>query len=90
MNKQRNVETSLALASLVFKPDGICVGLYTEVIDLTTLGMLRIKRASRIEFDDNRQAWRVKDRKGLTLFTAPSRQKCLEWEREYFSRRIEG
>ena len=88
MNGQRNINA--ALASLVFKPDGTCVGLYTEVIDLSRLGRLRVKRASRIEFDDSRQVWRVRDRKGFPLFTAPSRQECLEWEKEYFSRKIEG
>ena len=88
MNRQRNVNAPLA--SLVFKPDGTGVGLYTEIIDLTSLGMLSVKRVSRIEFDDSKQAWRVKDRKGFPLFTAPSRRECLEWEKEYFSRNIEG
>jgi hypothetical protein len=87
MNRQRNVE--VPLASLVFKADGTCVGLYTEVIDLTSLGMLRVKRASRIEFDDSRQVWRVKDRKGFSLFTAPSRRECLEWEQKYFNKQME-
>ena len=77
-------------ASLVFKPDGTCVGLYTEVIDLSVLGRLRIKRASRIEFDDQKQAWRVKDRRGFALFTAPSRRECLQWEQQHFSRKIDG
>ena len=78
------------LASLVFKPDGSCVGLYTEVIDLTSLGTLRVKRASRIEFDDEKQVWRVKVRKGFPLFTALTRRECLEWEKGYFSRKAEG
>ena len=77
-------------ASLVFRPDGTAVGLYTELIDLSRLGVLRIKRASRIEFDDEKQAWRVKDRRGFALFTAPTRRQCLEWEQEYFGRRLEG
>lgn len=76
-------------ASLIFKPDGRVVGLYTEVIDLQDLGVLHIKRASRIEFDDSKQAWRVKDRKGFPLFTAPSRRQCLEWEQKYFNNKLE-
>ena len=76
-------------ASLVFKPDGTAVGLYTEIIDLQTLGVLCIMRASRIEFDDDRQVWRVKDRKGFPLFTSPSRRECLEWEQKYFDNKIE-
>lgn len=76
-------------ASLVFRPDGLCVGLYTEVIDLSKIGRLSVRRASRIDFDDERQVWRVRDRRGFPLFTSPCRQECLEWERLYFDRRIE-
>ena len=76
-------------ASLVFRPDGRAVGLYTEIIDLQTIGVLCIMRASRIEFDDDKQAWRVKDRKGFPLFTAPSRRECLEWEQQYFNNKLE-
>ena len=76
-------------ATLIFMPDGTAVGLYTEAIDLQSLGVLRIKRASRIEFDDSRQAWRVKDRKGFPLFTAPTRRQCLEWEQKHFTTKLE-
>jgi hypothetical protein len=75
--------------SLIFTPDGRASGLYTEVIDLQSLGVLHIKRASRIEFDNERQVWRVKDRKGFPLFTAPSRRECLEWEQKYFNSKLE-
>ena len=34
------------LASIVFKPDGTGHGLYTEVIDLTRLGRLKVERAT--------------------------------------------
>jgi hypothetical protein len=77
------------MASLVFRPDGLCVGMYTELIDLSKLGHLRVRRATRIEFDDGKQAWRVKDRNGFALFTAPSRRQCLAWERQYFNSKIE-
>ena len=76
-------------ASLLFMPDGTVAGLYTEVIDLRKLGVLRVKRASRIEFDDKKQAWRVKDKTGFPLFTAPSRRLCLEWEQKYFNSKLE-
>jgi hypothetical protein len=36
---------------------GRIVGLYDEVIDLTTLGMLRIRRASQVEPDAQGQWW---------------------------------
>ena len=77
------------LASLVFKPDGTCVGLYTEMIGLTQLGRLRVKRVSNIVFDDEKQAWRVRDKRGFPLFTAPTRRQCLEWEGMYFDSKQE-
>ena len=85
MSKQLEVNTPLA--SLLFKPDGTCAGLYTEVIDLSLLGRLRIMRAFTVEFDNDKQAWRVKDGRGFALFTSPSRQECLDWEKQYFSRK---
>ena len=71
-------------ATLVFQPDGTVRGLYTEAIDLSSLGRLVVKRASRIEFNDDRQAWEVRTVRGRLLFSAPSRQQCLDWERQYF------
>ena len=69
--------------SIVFKPDGTGQCLYTEVIDLTLLGRLRVARATTIAFDHRLQAWRVKDRTGFPLFTSPSRATCLDWEQAH-------
>jgi len=76
-------------ANLVFKPDGTCAGLYTEMIDLSQLGLLRVKRVSNIVFDNDKHVWRVKDKRGFPLFTAPTRQQCLEWEQQYFNNKLE-
>ena len=51
--------------------DGTVQGLYTEAIDLTAVGRLRIERASTIEFDNPAQLWRVFDRRGRCI-TQPS------------------
>jgi len=60
-------------------------GLYTEVIDLTQLGRLQVRRATTITFDNAASLAREgPDR--VSLFTSPSREKCLEWEQAYFSR----
>jgi len=67
-------------------PDGTVRGLYTEAIDLTLVGQLRIARASTIEFDNAAQLWRVFDRRGRCIHSAVSRTKCLEWEQEFFAR----
>jgi hypothetical protein len=66
-------------------PDGTVQGLYTEAIDLTLVGQLRIARASTIEFDNPAQLWRVFDRRGRCIHSAVSRTECLEWEQEFFA-----
>ena len=67
-------------ASLSFRPDGSAFGLYTEAIDLRSIGKLNVKRASRIEFDNANQVWCVSDLQGRRLFSSPSRGECLHWE----------
>ena len=76
-------------AQLVFRPDGVCVGLYTEMIDLSRIGHMRVVRASNIVFDNDKQVWRVKDKRGFPLFTAPTRRQCLEWEQQHFNNKLE-
>jgi len=76
-------------AILVFKPDGTCAGLYTEMIDLSQLGLLQVNRVSNIVFENDKQVWRVKDKRGFPLFTAPTRQQCLEWEQQHFNNKLE-
>ena len=70
---------------LTFRPDGTAQGLYTEAIPLETLGHLSVRRASSIEFDDAAQQWVVRDSSGAKHYQSPSRQQCLDWEREYFN-----
>lgn len=69
--------------ALTFTPDGVGHGLYTEAIDLDRIGQLSIARATLIEFDNNAQTWRVHDNTGFAMFNSPSRQECLDWERQY-------
>lgn len=72
-------------ATLVFAPDGIAHGLYTEAIDLTKLGRLTVKRASRVEFNEQFQCWQVRTVRGRLIFSAPTRQQCLDWEQQHFT-----
>ena len=74
---------------LTFKPDGTAEGLYTEAISLCALGRLSVQRASTIEFDDAIQKWVVRSPEGAELYQSPSRQQCLDWEREFFNNRKE-
>lgn len=69
--------------NIVFTPEGVGRCLYTEAIPLERIGKLSIERASQVEFDNGLQAWRVSV-EGSVLFCAPTRQACLNWERQYF------
>lgn len=68
-----------------FHPDGTGAGLYTERIDLREIGSLEIVRASEIEFNDAAQQWEVFDYTGNRVFSDPSRETCLRWERQHFN-----
>ena len=67
-------------AVLTMTPHGNVSCLYTELIDLSSLGRLEIQRASTIKFNIQSQRWEVKDRRGTLLFFARSRQSCVDWE----------
>lgn len=57
-------------------------GLYTEALDLSAIGRLRVSRASRVEYDNRTGLWRVHPpRGGEPLFASRSRETCLAWER---------
>ena len=70
-------------AELIFTLDGRGKCVHTEAIDLQSIGRLTVKRATTLVFDNARQYWRVKDRRGFRLYASPSRQACLDWERRY-------
>ena len=74
-------------ATLLVEPTGEVIGLYTELIPLTTLGHVTTKRATSVEFNEAVQEWQVKEVGcGATYYSHPSRQRCLEWEHKTFSR----
>ena len=70
-------------ATLTFSRDGTGRCLYTELIDLQSLGRLDISRATHIEFNNQTQQWEVKDRQSKVRFFAKSRAACLEWEQRH-------
>ncbi len=70
---------------LTFDPTGDARCLYTEEINLNTIGNLEIHRATEIEFNNNTQQWEVKMGQQL-LFAHESRSLCLRWEHQYFNR----
>ena len=78
------------MTTLHVLPDGTIKGLYTEALDLNTLGLLEVKRALAIEFDNPAQVWRVFDPYGRNVYESPSREDCLAWEREHLNQVLEN
>ena len=72
-------------AVIHFCPQGVALCLYTEAIDLASLGRLSVRRASQVEFDNVAQGWRVRDLDGKELYASRSRAGCLAWEQSYFN-----
>ena len=70
--------------TLLVQPAGTIQTLYTELLDLTRLGRLTLRRISRIEFNHRRQRWQVLNACGKRLHSAISRQACLDWEQAHF------
>jgi hypothetical protein len=71
---------------LVFTPDGLGHGLYTELVELRTIGPLSIERVTLIEFNQGNQEWEVRTAAGgELLFNNPSRAACLSWEHRQFN-----
>ena len=61
--------------------------LYSELIDLSSIGRLEVSRASVIEFDHQKQKWEVQAANGgRVLFAHTSRAVCLAWEVQHFNR----
>lgn len=67
---------------VTFDATGAGSCLYSELIDLHSIGSLEIRRASHIEFNNASQKWEVKNLKGRVLFFAKARLACVEWEQE--------
>ena len=70
-------------STLRFHSGGGVDCLYTEVIDLRALGRLQVFRATDIRFNETSQQWDVRcAATGRLLHSDPSRDTCLQWERD--------
>ena len=69
--------------TISFTPEGTAQCLWTEVLPLHELGRLDVKRASTVEFSANKQTWEVRlaSEPETVAFSHPSRETCLDWER---------
>ena len=64
-----------------FNPGGQVFGFYTEAIDLKSIGVIHVVRATDIAFNANTQQWEVtRFGKDEVIFTDPSREECVRWE----------
>ena len=71
--------------TVTFASDGTGSCLYTEQIDLSTLGTLEISRATTIEFNQPQQLWEVRNNDGELIYCNASRSNCLLWEQQHFN-----
>jgi hypothetical protein len=71
---------------LTFDVSGNGRCLYTEQLDLNTIGKLEIRRASEIEFNNQTQEWEVRRPENQLLYSHASRAMCLNWENQFFNR----
>jgi hypothetical protein len=70
-------------ATLRFQPCGRIDCMYTDAMDLRALGRLQVFRATDIRFCEKSQQWKVRCAStGKLLLSDPSREACLEWERQ--------
>ena len=70
---------------LTVQTNGEAGCLYSELIDLSSIGQLEVSRASVIEFNHQKQKWEVRV-DGNVLFAHSSRAVCLAWEIQHFNR----
>ena len=76
---------------ITFPLSGRAKALYTEDINLRSLGALHIERATQIEFNNATQQWDVLNLDAKPLFSSVSREDCLDWEQlEYNHQTMKG
>ncbi len=74
---------------IVFDTDGTGHCLYTEAIPLAEIGELELCRASNVDFNRTHQEWEViTDIMQPAVFSHPSREACIRWEREHFNAQL--
>ena len=71
---------------LTIDPNGTGSCLYTELIDLKSIGLLQVTRATEIEFNNTSPFWEVKNTQGIVLYFHRSRTACLAWEQQDLNR----
>ena len=75
--------------------DGNANCVWTDNLPLDSLGILNVKRASTVEFNDASQEWEVRfidpnspNSPGAVFFSHKSRAACLQWEVETINQKL--
>lgn len=69
--------------------DGSIVCLHDEKLELDRLGKRQVRRASHVEFDEDRQQWVARvAATGEEIHASASRQECLAAEAHFFNQRL--
>ncbi len=69
--------------NIVFDIDekGNLHGLWTEEIDLFSIGrIINVRKASNVEFNQNKQKWEILSLEGEVLHEETSREAAIKWE----------
>jgi hypothetical protein len=87
------------MTKLRISPDGRIRGLWDDEVRLGELGVMRVRRASHVEFDARRQCWTVREPQRFSrrllsqlignasspvLHQATTRASALAWEHDFF------
>jgi len=77
---------------LMIDTNGNVHSLYTDLIDLSQLGKMKVSRASNVEFDNDTQTWSVKLASTGEVISPPegfkTRPEALNFEVKYLQDRM--
>ena len=67
---------------MTFKISGDTIRtVYSDAVDLDSMGDVRVKRASHVEYNHRRKAWEVRwAGKQAVAYRNKSRAACIDWE----------
>ena len=76
--------------TLTIRPEGSLIAIYTEALDLVSLGDIQIRRVSHVEPDERGQWWAdLSPIHGPILGPYSNRSQALNAEHQYITSRIE-
>ena len=78
--------------NLQLTDDGSLEMLHDDSFDTSYFGIPKIKRASHVEFDNEKSKWKVTSAKTKKILKENfnTRQEAINWEKEYYSPGTKG